>query len=213
LWTTTTQAQIAFGQIDDFQDNTTQNWTGAGPANVPNGQGGAADRYLEVVGNGGFGSGSRVATFNETQWGGDYVSAGVTAVRVDMANFGATDLEMRALLLFTSGGDWTSTATTLVPADGVWRTYTFGLTTSDLTLVGGSGTLAQALSGVGRFMLRHQTGAPAGIGAGTPVVGTLGIDNVTAIPEPASIALLAVGGLALLRRRRTGTTDQSHVSA
>jgi hypothetical protein len=197
-------ASPTLGQIDDFQDGTTQNWSGAAGffGNVPGGQGGAGDLYLEVNATGGFGPGSRIGTFNESQWAGDYLSAGVTGIQVDMANFGDSDLEMRVVLLFGLGGDWTSTDPALVPADGEWHTYIFGLSAADLTQVGGSGTLNDTLSGVGRLLLRHQSGAPAGIGGGTPVVGTLGIDNVTAIPAPGALAVLGVAGLALHRRRR-----------
>lgn len=198
-------AQIAFGQIDDFEDGTVQDWQGSigNFSNQPNGgPAGAGDNYLEVIGNGGFGSGSRVASFNEDQWSGNYAAAGVTAVRLDMANFGATDLEMRILLPLAAGGDWTTTVAEVVPADGIWRSYTFSLTEAAMTQVGGAGTFAQAISGVNRLLIRHETGAPSGIGGGTPIVGTLGLDNITAIPEPSTIALMSLAGLALLRHRR-----------
>lgn len=204
MMTAAANAQISFGQIDDFQDGTTQGWGGGpGSSNVATGgPAGAGDAYLQVIGTGGFGQGSRVATFNDTQWPGDYVAAGVDAIQVDMANFGASNLEMRAVLFFTASGDWTSTNTTVIPADGIWRSYTFGLGAGDLTQVGGVGSHAAALASVGRLMFRHQPGAPAGIGGGVPIAGTLGIDNITAIPEPSSVALLAIGGLALLRRKK-----------
>lgn len=198
-------AQIAFGQADDFEDGTVQNWNGSiGQfSNQPSGgPAGANDNYLEVVGNGDFGPGSRVATFNETQWMGNYAAAGVTAIQLDMANFGATDLAMRALLLFTNSGDWTTTVAQAVPADGVWRSYTFEFSEALMTQVGGGGPFANVLANVPRILFRHESGPPAGIGGGTPIVGTLGLDNITAIPEPSSIALMSLAGLALLRRRR-----------
>lgn len=34
-------------------------------------------------------------------------------------------------------------------------------------------------------------------------VGTVSLDNITIVPEPATMSLLALGGLALIRRRRT----------
>ena len=198
------QASITYGQVDDFQDGTTQDWTGAAGffSNEDNGAGGAGDRYLRVIANGTGGPGSRVATFNQDQWAGDYLAAGVTAVQVDMANFGATDLEMRALLLFGAGGDFTSTVSLNVPADGVWRTYTFSLSAADLTGVSGGGEdYAASMASVGRLLLRHQPGAPGGIGEAEPVVGVLGLDNITAIPAPGALALLGVAGLARRRRR------------
>ena len=195
---------ITLGQVDDYQDGTTQSWNGAAGFfnTVTGGQGGAGDFYLEVVASAPAGQGSRVATFNANQWAGDYIAAGVTAIQVDMANFGATQLEMRSLLLFGAGGDFTSTLTTSVPADGVWRTYVFGLANSDMTQVSGIGTLNDTLATVGRLLFRHESGPPSGIGGGTVVAGTLGFDNILAIPEPATLSLLALGSVALLRRRR-----------
>jgi len=80
-------AQIAFGQMDDFEDGTVEDWEGSAGdfTNQPTGgPAGANDNFLQVIGNGGFGSGSRVATFNQTQWGGDYAAAGVTAIRLEL---------------------------------------------------------------------------------------------------------------------------------
>jgi hypothetical protein len=197
-------ASPTLGQVDDFQDGTTQNWNGASGffSNVAGGQGGAGDLYLEVTSRGGNGPGSRIGTFNDNQWSGDYLSAGVTAVEVDLANFGLTDLDMRVVLFGTSA-EWTSTNSLLVPADGIWRNYTFSLTAADLTLVGGAGPLEDTLAGVERFLFRHQSGPPSGIGGGTPVVGNLGLDNITAIPAPGAWALLGVAALAARRRRRS----------
>ncbi|MFI4861338.1 MAG: PEP-CTERM sorting domain-containing protein [Phycisphaerales bacterium JB063] len=45
-----------------------------------------------------------------------------------------------------------------------------------------------------------------GAGDGTPLLGRHGVDNLsfgqTDVPEPGSLALLGLGGLAILRRRR-----------
>lgn len=205
LFLPATASAVTFGQVDDFQDGTVENWDGAAGffQTVGGGQGGAGDLYLEVTGDGGVGAGSRIATYNQAQWSGNYLAAGVSAIEVDMANFGPTDLEMRAFLMFGSGGDWTTTAPLLVPADGLWRPYVFGLTAADLTHVGGAGSsLDDTLSNLPRLMLRHQSGDPGGLGEGTPVLGTLGIDNITAVPEPASLLVVAAGGLGVLRRRR-----------
>ena len=199
-------AQPVLGQVDDFQTGTSENWNGALGffTNVAGGQGGAGDFYLEVTANGGFGPGSPVATYNDNQWAGDYVAGGISGIQVDLANFGQIDLEMRAMLLFGLGGDWTTTVPLLVPADGQWHTVTFALTEADMTQIGGIGSFNDSLSSVGRLLLRHQSGAPQGPGGGSPIVGLLGIDNITAIaiPGPAVLPLLGVAALAVTRRRR-----------
>ncbi|MCA9243832.1 MAG: hypothetical protein KDA32_07770 [Phycisphaerales bacterium] len=188
------------GQVDNFQDGTVQGWGGANVANVDGGAGGAGDRFLNVIADQPTGPGSRIGAFNgSTSWTGDYETAGVTGIQFDLANFGATDLDMR-VMLFGVGGSFTSTIATTVPADGAWHTYTFGLSAADLTQVGGLGTLDQTLTAVDQVLIRHQPGAPLGPGQGVVVEGQLGIDNVTAIPEPATAALLGLV-VVMLRRR------------
>ena len=195
-------ADVMLGQMDTFQDGTTNNWmNSAGTYSLQDGgAGGSGDFYLQVVGYGGSGSGSRVAVHNSAQWTGNYTAAGVTGVELDMANFGGTDLTMR-FLLFSSAGLFTSLVPADVPADGVWRTYMLGLLPGDLNQVGGGGTVQDALMDVQQLLIRHDTDGTQGIPGGTPVVGTLGIDNIRAIPEPASMLLLGMSGLGFMRRR------------
>jgi hypothetical protein len=205
LYALPAQGQVVLGQVDDFQDGTVENWNGAAGffSNDDGGPAGAGDLFLRVTSSGQkFGPGSRVASFNETQWAGDYLSAGITAIQADMANFGPTDLNMRVLLLFGGGGDFASTDGVIVPADGVWRTYTLGLTAADLTFVpfSGTGVLNDTLNSVGRLLIRHGD-SPDGIGGGTPILGDIGMDNITAIPEPGAALLMLLGAVAVRRAR------------
>ena len=205
-------AAVVAGQMDDFEDGTVQAWTGSfatppgPPVNIATGgPAGAGDNYLQVTSTGGAGAGSKLATFNPAQWSGDYIAAGVTAIQVDMKNFSVSgaDLEMRLLIPFGGGGDFTSTLSQTVPADGAWHTLTFGLTAADLVQVGGVGSdLNTTLQGVPRILLRHQPGTPTGVGSSPAIAAQLGIDNVLAIPEPATALLLGLGGLVLCKRRR-----------
>lgn len=198
-----TRADIVFGQVDDFQDGTTNNWTnGAGTfATEDGGPLGAGDLYLEVIGNGGSGPGSHLAVHNSEQWAGSYLAAGVTAIRLDMANFGESDLAMR-FMIFSGLNLFTSTVPADVPADGQWRSYVLGMNPADLTQVGGSGDAESALANVQQLLIRHDTDGTSGIPGGTPVIGTLGMDNISAIPEPAAFALLALCALTAARPRR-----------
>jgi hypothetical protein len=193
---------ITAGQVDTFIDGTTQNWAGgASPTNISTGgPAGAGDPYLRIstVGGG-------LAARNDVQWAGDYLSAGVTAVSMEMRNEGSTDLSMRVVLFNSPGGDFTSTSAVLLPADHEWHHLVFGLTAADLTHVGGgSGNLNDTLGNVVRLLFRHQAGPPSGASAPTPVTGILGVDNITAVPEPASALLTGAAlGLAIYRVPRS----------
>lgn len=206
-------ASVVAGQVDDFEDGTVQNWDGSSadppapgpPINVASGgPAGVDDNYLHVTSTGGGGPGSKLAAFNVAQWTGDYIAAGVMTIQADMKNFSASgeDLEMRLLIHFGAGGNFTSTLSQTVPADGAWHTLTFGLTAADLTNVGGGNDLNLTLQSVPRILFRHQSGAPTGPGVAPSIVAQVGIDNVRAIPEPATAMLIGLGALVLRNPRR-----------
>lgn len=174
---------ITFGQLDDFQDGTTMFWSGgAFPENVASGgpQGGS-DKFLRITSNGGIGSGSRLATYNNIQWAGDYSSAGVSVVEMDLKNLGSVLLSMRAVLFGPTFSRWTSTIATDLPADGQWHHVSFLLAANDMTIVAGFDTFPATISGAAQLMVRHQLGAPGS--QGTPVASQLGIDNVFATDQ------------------------------
>lgn len=204
LCATPAVATIVFGQIDDFEDTTTMGWAGgSGPTNIPTGgPAGAGDHYLQLVATGGSGPGSRIGSYNDNQWTGDYLAAGVTSIEADLRNFGTTGNLSIRLLMFGNGGNFTSTIPFIVPNDGGWYHVVFGVTPADLTAVDGGFDVNATLSAASRLLIRHQVGAPGGSFAGTVIVGEMGMDNVTALPEPGTLGLLLLGGAALLRRRR-----------
>lgn len=199
-------ASIVLGQIDNFEDGTLMNWGGgASPTNIPDGgPAGFADNFLQITSTGGGGPGSKLASFNTSQWTGDFLSAGVTAVQVDMKNFGVADVEMRGFLFDfgLGGGNYTSLTPITIPADLQWHTVTFSLLPADLAAVDGASDVNATLANVAQFLFRHQPGPPAGQGVGTPIVGQLGIDNVRALPEPSTLTMMAMGSFLLRRRRR-----------
>jgi hypothetical protein len=197
-------ATIVFGQVDDFEDGTTMNWAGGpGQSNIPSGgPAGAGDNYLQIVSTGGGGPGSKMGSFNDNQWTGDYTTAGVTSIDADIRNFGTTGALHLRLLLFGDGGNFTSTIPFVVTNDGAWHDAVFPITPADLTAVDGGFDVAATLANITRFLIRHQPGAPDGVGGSPSIVGVMGMDNVTALPEPGTLGLLLLGGAALLRRLR-----------
>ena len=99
---------VSFGQIDDFQNGTTHSWGGgSAPTNMATGgPAGAGDRFLQLTGSG-F---QPLGMSNVAQWTGDYLAADVTAITADVANFGSSAVELRVVLVYGAGGDFTSTA-------------------------------------------------------------------------------------------------------
>ncbi len=193
------------GQVDDFEDGSTMNWMEGGPSpNPPNnvvsgGPSGANDNYLENVAAGTAGPGSRQIMFNQNQWAGDYVSAGVNRIDAMMANFGNSDLVMRVAIEGAAGTQYGSTAGATLPPDGNWYAVSFDLSAAGMGLIVGGDTLADVLSNAAELRILAASAGPTWIG--DPGDSTLGVDNLTAAPEPSALALLALGGLAIARRR------------
>lgn len=204
-------AGVAIGQLDDFEDGTTQGWVvgllgsphPAPPVNVSTGgPGGVDDNFLLLTAVGGVGAGNRLTVINPAQWAGDYVAAGATGIAIDARNLGNTDLALRLLFEDPSVGPPSNQAVSSnaisLPAGGDWTHVVFPITPGDLTAVLGS--VDAALSNATAIRIFH--GATAAFPGG-PIVAQLGVDNIRAVPEPTAATLLAfaLGGLALVRRR------------
>jgi hypothetical protein len=214
------RADILFGQTDAFQDGTTQSWTNGAPApdpiNVPNGgPAGAGDHYLQVTATGS-GAGGRLTVFNRNQWHGNFLAAGVSAVEMDLKNFGTTPLEMRLALKAGVGAGAAGYATTtpfLLPVDGQWHHATFVLDAAHLTQLNSTTlTLPTLLSNVAEFRVLNSTSPALN---GDFIVGQFGVDDVhatAAVPAPGGLVLLLTGGgllAACARRRRPAGTGPS----
>ena len=180
-------AAITFGQVDDFQDGTVMGWAeGVASPNPPTnvasgGPRGAGDRYLENLSGGGASAGGKMVMFSGAQWAGNYTAAGVTQLDASLVNLGPSPLFMRLALL--SGTSVYGSARAIeVPADGVWRRVTFGLTGDALARVEGTSTLADALSHVESVRMLSAEFRPALMGDG--VAATLGLDDLRALRLP-----------------------------
>lgn len=182
---------LTLGQVDDFQDGTTQNWSigstipsPAQPVNVADGgPAGAGDRYLllTAVGNSSPNFGRRLAVFNEAQWVGNYLTAGVNAITMSVNNLGATDLSLRLVLAnfpvdgFPADLMAMSTVPVFVPAGSGWTKVVFSLDPGRLTAIVGTVTAALTQPGELRIVHNPNISWPPPI-----VVASLGVDNIIA---------------------------------
>ena len=198
-------ATPTLNQVNDFQAGQVSGWTNGGSATDPvlvstGGPAGTGDAFLRVSATGGGGAGSHLVTFNTNQrWTGNFTSAGVTAVTMNLKNFGTAPLSMRIAFDDTSGTWYASTQGFALPADNAWHSARFELAPAALTRVSGSATAATALTHVTEFRILHSASPDY---RGAQVAGSFGVDNITAAPEPAAFAILFTASLPLVARRR-----------
>lgn len=189
---------IHIGTFNGFAPGDLQGWYSGAAHPKPveaiagGGPGGAADAFIEAYSVGGAPNkpGNRFAVFAGGDWLGDYVHAGVVRIEMDVRNFGSTDLYLR---LAFNGNGTVSLDPVFVPAGSGWRHVSFATVAPALTD-------GAALLDVTELRLVHSefSASPRG----ESIVAALGIDNVRAVPEPESAALLLSGILAVARLRR-----------
>ena len=198
------------GQIDTFQDGTTDSWTnghptiGTPPANVgTGGPAGAGDKFLEITSNGAGGTDSRLVAFNRTQWLGNYVAAGITEIDMDLENLGSVTLSIRLAFrgsTFNGAPGYLTTAFTLAPNSG-WQHANFLINASSLTAIGGPAAFSTFFT-TGPAEVRVLSEAGTTSLDGDVVTAQLGVDNVIAVPEPNVGALFIAGALLVWCIRR-----------
>lgn len=203
----TAAATVFVGKTDAFQDGTTQGWSD-GPFNphpavnsATGGPGGTGDRYLILTSDGAGSSGGKLVGIAPQSWEGNYLAAGVTAIGMDVNNLGVTDLSLRLLLQDRLAARAVSSAAIDLPAGSGWRHVTFRLVPGALSGLSGASP-ATLLTDVIQFRIYHGTGAAF---PGPDIAAQLGIDNVTAVPEPSTWLMLLAGlgitGFAVRRSR------------
>jgi hypothetical protein len=211
---------VLLGQTDTFEDGTTQNWvvsllglpSPVPPVNNPSGgPAGADDGFLSLTSIAVNLAGSRMTVINfQNQWAGNYVAAGVTGIAMDVNNLGSSILELR--LLFEDATPFTPAANTAfstnpieVPAGSGWRHVVFPIEPADLQAR--TGSVLGALTGATTLRIFHSTNARF---PGERIVASLGVDNITAVPEPqvwlvlaTTLCMLAAARAVAFRSRRT----------
>ena len=190
---------INAGQLDDFESGTAMQWSnGPSSPNQPFAVQEGDNWFVRNISNGGSGPGSRMVLFNRAQWTGNYVSAGVSALTMDLRNSGDTDLHIRLGLLAQTGTRTATNQAYELSAGSDWTTVTFDIT--DLTILFGSETVTDILSGVIEMRILSSVSVDYQADA---IAGTLDVDNVrTGVPAPGAGALFLLGAAGATRRRR-----------
>jgi hypothetical protein len=190
---------VTFGQIDNFEDGTTDHWANGGTAQPMNissgGPTGVGDHFLQVTSDGN-GATGRLTVFNRSQWLGDYIGAGLTEIDLELKNFGNTPLSIRLAFksaTFSGAPGYVSTTPFLLNSNSGWQHAVFLITPSAMTAVGGPSDFNAFFSGPAEFRIINATGT--GDLNGDIVASQLGIDNIFVVPEPSSLILLMLAGI------------------
>jgi hypothetical protein len=192
---------ISLGLFHDFQDGTTMGWQN-GPFAIPvtnistGGPAGAGDRYIQLTADGS-GPGGRLVAFNFTEWIGNYIAAGVNAISISLINQSAVDLNIRFAFQseIVQGGPGYLSQAMVLPVGSGWQSFTISIAPENMTAVNNPTDYNTFFSNVAWTRIINAAGT-SNLN-GDFVTGQLGIDNILAVPEPTTTALLAGAFLAL----------------
>jgi hypothetical protein len=204
---------ISLSSLDTFATSN-EGWKigGAGvqPAQVPGVGPDSQIGYLSHFSDGSSSNGKWLMWNDGADWQGNYIAAGVTGISLAAnVSSGSSPVSMR--IGFDGPGGWFHSSTVSVGAG--WNTYSFSLIPSHFTHVsagGGSGAFSDTMASVTRFEVFSGAGAVSYRSSGDILqagtfTNTILIDNIAAIPEPSTYALLLMAGAGALwwvRRRR-----------
>jgi len=185
------KAAIMPGQVDTFENGTLQSWQAGNPVN-PNpptnvatgGPAGADDNFLRIRSHGSFGAGGKLVVFNENQWSGNYLSAAVNAIQMQVNNLGTTNLVLRLIL---EDGNHFQSLTTFAPVNVApgsgWNTVSFSLAAANMR----GGTYNTVMGSVTELNLVHSSSVISDRSAAPNIAAQLGIDNITAVAGPPAL--------------------------
>ncbi len=167
---------------------------------IHQGAGGNPDGHLLIrkITDPGFDIGTRNSVWPEFL--GDYAASGVTGAGVDLSVFTDIDEAMLRFRRNVAENGWHFDFGAIAANPGVWGSYDvlFNPAWDDATALAngwaqesGAPSFADLMASVGWMEVR----------VGNTGSAIVGVDNVRLIPEPAALGLLAVGAVALIRRR------------
>lgn len=138
--------------VNDFEDGTTMGWGGNQQGTIQNiaTGGSASDRYLETSIEE-----FHLGTKNDDAWSGDYLAAGVTAIRMDLNHLQPVNEDLRIrIVIFGPGGTFATVNRTPTLLQSQWSTHIFGLAVNDMIHVeGGTGILDDTLRDVTTLLI------------------------------------------------------------
>ncbi|WP_299334422.1 T9SS type A sorting domain-containing protein [uncultured Psychroserpens sp.] len=184
-------SQVVAGQVDDFEDGTTQSWAIGSPsqavsppANVASGgPAGVDDNYLTYTSQpSASGAGSKMIIFSAgaSQWANssNYTAQGIVAIKMDV-RASDEDLQVRVAFQGPNGKRFCTTNAVEVRAGTGWNSVTIPISTSDFTSVsGGPTTIDQVLANVNTMRIMS---AQSPTWANPDVfTATIDLDNITA---------------------------------
>ena len=200
---------VTLGVLSDFETGA-QGWI-SGPNNqnppvveATGGPQGMGDAFLRVSADGSS-SGGRLVFFNTTaNWTGNYTSAGIAAIEMDLKNLTQAVLQIRVQIEGQGFNQIVSTVAAQLAAFQDWTHVRIPIDAAGFAGV----NVALALTRVTEIRILHNPQATRSTTAPF-VAAQLGIDNVRAapVPEPSTLLLAAAGlaGLAAGARSRRRT--------
>ncbi|MCA0153411.1 T9SS type A sorting domain-containing protein [Winogradskyella vincentii] len=179
-------AQVVLNQVDDFQGGTTENWRIGGAGNASNGPINVADAGPSGVGDNclqytSLGSGtvaSKMVFYSQnSQWSGDFTTAGVDEINFDV-NVQTNDLNLRIAMQGTNGTRICTTNAINVPSNGTWSNITIPIDASDFSIVSGGGDAASVLTDV--FTIRILSSSTPTWANADIISAVIQVDNILA---------------------------------
>ncbi|GAA5221878.1 CHRD domain-containing protein [Membranihabitans marinus] len=180
--------QISSSSISNFQDNN-DGWDEASPSpNKPTliatgGPAGDSDGFLRNESTGSSGAGGKWVLMNSSSpWIGNYTTAGITKISMDVRNAGSADVHLR--MSFASGNNQLSSNAVVVAPSADWSTIEIDISTDQLTVVEGNSTAADIMANVTTARIINNANADW---RGSQTAAIIEIDNIKALTETADV--------------------------